>query len=91
MDFPKIQKFRYFEKERLFFLETKKIINYYFTTKNSFVAEITFKEKLSDHRPSFKYEQHKNKSKVSSCIWETKIKKQNFEIKWSVIKTKIGS
>ena len=30
------------------------------------------KEKLSDHRTSFKYEQYKNKSKLFSFIWEMK-------------------
>ena len=42
---------------------------------------------LNDHHTYyFKYEQYKNKSKLSSFIWETKNKKQNFEIKWSVIR-----
>ena len=50
------------------------------------LTEASFKERLSDHRTSFKYEQYKNKSKLSSFIWETKNKKQNFEIKWSVIR-----
>ena len=44
------------------------------------------KEKLSDHRTSFKYEQYKNKSKLFSFIWEMKSKGQNFKIKWSVIR-----
>ena len=50
------------------------------------LTEDPFKEGLSDHRTSFKYEQHKNKSKLSSFTWETKNKSQNFEIKWSVIR-----
>ena len=45
-----------------------------------------FKEKLSDHCTSFKYEQYKNKSKLPSFIWETKNKGLNFEIKWSVVR-----
>ena len=49
------------------------------------LTEGPFKERLSDHRTSFKYKQYKNKSKLSSFIWETKNKKQNFQIKWSVI------
>ena len=50
------------------------------------LTEGSFKERLSDYRTSFKYEQYKNKSKLSSFIWETKNKRQNFEIKWSVIR-----
>ena len=41
---------------------------------------------LSDHRTSFNYEQYKNKSKLSSFIWETKNKGQIFEIKWLVMR-----
>ena len=51
-----------------------------------YIYEGPFKERLSDHRTSFNYEQYKNKSKLSSFIWETKYKEQNFEIKWSVIR-----
>ena len=40
----------------------------------------------NDHHTYYKYEQYKNKSKLSSFIWETKNKKRNFEIKWSVIR-----
>ena len=54
--------------------------------KRLYIYEGPFKERLSDHRTSFNYEQYKNKSKLSSFIWETKNKKQNFEIKWSVIR-----
>ena len=50
------------------------------------LTEGPFKERLSGHCTSFKYKQHKNKSKLSSFIWETKKKEQNFEIKWSVIR-----
>ena len=45
--FTKTQKSRYLENETLFFLQTKKFINYikgYFIAKNSFVVEVTFKE-----------------------------------------------
>ena len=44
--FTKAQKARYLENETLFFLQKKKFINYikrYLMTKNSFVAEVTFK------------------------------------------------
>ena len=44
------------------------------------LTEGPFKETLSSHRTSFKYEQYKDKSKLSSFIWETKNKKQNLEI-----------
>ena len=49
-------------------------------------TERPFKERLSDHHTSFKYEQYKIKSKLTSFIWEMKNKRQNFEIKWSVIR-----
>ena len=52
-------------------------------------AELTegpFKERLSDHLTSLKYEPYKYKSKLYSFIWEMKNKGQNFEIKWSVIR-----
>ena len=47
-DFTKTQKSRYLENKTLFFLQIKKFINYIhikrcFMTKNSFVAEETFK------------------------------------------------
>ena len=35
--------------------------------------------RLSDHGSSFRHEQYKNKLKLSSFIWETKNKGQNFE------------
>ena len=50
------------------------------------LIEGPFKERLSDHRTSFKYEQYKNKSKLSLFIWERKNKGPNFKIKWSVIR-----
>ena len=52
-------------------------------------TEGPLKERLSNHPTSFKYEQYKNKSKLSSFIWETKNKKQNFEIMWLVIRRSI--
>ena len=47
-DFTKTQKFRYLENKRVFFLQMKEFIKGYFikgyfTAKNSFVAEATFK------------------------------------------------
>ena len=46
--FPKTQKSRYLKNETLFFLQIKKFINCTlkrcFMTKNSFVAEVTFKQ-----------------------------------------------
>ena len=50
------------------------------------LTEGHFKERLFDHLTSFKYEQYKYKSKLSSFTWEMKNKRQNFEIKWSVIR-----
>ena len=50
------------------------------------LTEGPFKERLSDLHTSFNYEQYKNKSKLSSFIWETKNKGLNFKIKWSVIR-----
>ena len=50
------------------------------------LTEGPFKERLSDDCTSFKCEQYKYKSKLSSFIWEMKNKGQNFEIKWSVIR-----
>ena len=38
------------------------------------LIEGPFKETLSDHRTSFKYEQYKNKAKLSLFIWERKNK-----------------
>ena len=38
------------------------------------------------YRTSFKYEQHKYKFKLCYFICEMKNKRQNFEIKWSVIR-----
>ena len=41
----KAQKSRYLENKTLFFLQIKKLhIKQYFMTKNSFVAEVTFKD-----------------------------------------------
>ena len=50
------------------------------------LTEGPFKERLSDHQTSFKYERFKNKSKLSSYIWETKNEKREYIIKWSVIR-----
>ena len=50
------------------------------------LTEGPFKERLSDHKTSFKYEKYKNKSKLSSFIWETKKKKQKFTINWSIVR-----
>ena len=49
VDFTKTQVSQYLENETLFFLQIKNFINYihikgYFMAKNSFVAEVTFKE-----------------------------------------------
>ena len=41
------------------------------------LTEGSFKERLSDHHTSFKYEQYKYKSKLSSFIWEMENKGQN--------------
>ena len=49
--FKKIKKSRYLEKETFFFIQIKKLIKryqahikrYFMTTKNSFIAEVTFK------------------------------------------------
>ena len=44
VDFTKILKSRYLENETLFLFQIKKLcIKSYFMTKNSFVAEVTFK------------------------------------------------
>ena len=50
------------------------------------LTEGNFKERLSDHHTSFKDEQYKYKSPLSSFIWEMKNKGQNFETEWSVIR-----
>ena len=45
--FPKTQKSRYFEDEKLLFVQIKKFINYISNAalwQKSFVAEVTFKE-----------------------------------------------
>ena len=50
------------------------------------LTEGNFKERLSDHHTSFKDEQYKYKSPLSSFICEIKKKGQNFETEWSVIR-----
>ena len=57
MDFAKTQKTTYFENETLFFLQIKKFLNYthqrlLYGKKNSFVAEVTFKDIMDLHMPS---------------------------------------
>ena len=52
MDFTETQKSKYLQKETLFYLEIKKIINYTSKTtlwqKNIFVAELTFKYRIKN-------------------------------------------
>ena len=52
MDFTETQKSKYLQKETLFYLEIKKIINYTSKTtlwqKNTFVAELTFKYRIKN-------------------------------------------
>jgi len=50
------------------------------------LTEGPIKERLSDHRTSFKKPAYKNKSKLSAFIWEMKSKEQNCEINWSIIR-----
>ena len=48
VDFTKTQKSRYLEKQALFFLQIKKLVNYksrgIFIAKNKFVASVNFKD-----------------------------------------------
>ena len=56
--------------------------------KRSYIglSEGPIKERLSDHQTSCKYVKYRNKTKLSSFVWEKKDKKQNCNIKWSVIR-----
>ena len=44
----------------------------------------TFKERWNNHKTSFRLENHKNESKLSTYIWELKEQNVNFEIRWKI-------
>ena len=50
------------------------------------LTEGNFKDRLSDHHTSFRDEQNKYNSPLSSFFWEMKNKAQNFKFRWLVIR-----
>ena len=55
--------------------------------KNYFgISEPPFKGRWQDHNTSFKYPKYKNKSKLSSFVWQCKEKRKGYNIKWSILK-----
>ena len=52
-------------------------------------TEPAFKGRWNDHRTSFRHERYKTKSKLSTFIWKIQEQRENYEIKWSVVKKSI--
>ena len=50
------------------------------------VTEPLFKGRWSDHCTSFRYEKYKSKSKLSTYIWKLQKKRENYDIKWSIVR-----
>ena len=50
------------------------------------VTEPPFKGRWSDHCTSFRYEKYKSKSKLSTYIWKLQKKRENYDIKWSIVR-----
>ena len=44
------------------------------------------KKRISSHKTDFKYEKHKESTKLSKYIWSLKENKTEFEIKWNIVK-----
>ena len=56
------------------------------TTKNYIgLTEGTFKQRFSQHKSTFKHRKHINSTELSKYIWQLHDKKQDFNIKWSII------
>ena len=56
------------------------------TTKNYIgLTEGTFKQRFSQHKSTFKHRKHINNTELSKYIWQLRDKKQDFNIKWSII------
>jgi len=45
----------------------------------------TFKQRFSQHKSTFKHRKHINSTELSKYIWQLHNKKQDFNIKWSII------
>ena len=50
------------------------------------LAEPPFKGRWADHKTSMQLEQYRNKSKLSTFVWDKRDTGQNCEIKWSVLR-----
>ena len=56
------------------------------TTKNYIgLTEGTFKQRFSQHKSTFKHRKHINSTELSKYIWQLHDKKQDFNIKWSIM------
>ena len=56
------------------------------TTKNYIgLTEGTSKQRFSQHKSTFMHRKHINSTKLSIYIWQLGDKKQDFNIKWSII------
>ena len=53
------------------------------------LTEPPFKGRWLDHCTSFRYEKYKSKSKLSTFIWKLQKKRENYNIKWSIIRKSI--
>ena len=49
------------------------------------LSETMFKTRYNSHKNSFKYEEHRHKTKLSGHIWDLKDKKMDFELSWRIL------
>ena len=55
-------------------------------TKNYIgLTEGTFKQRLSQHKLTFKHRKYTNSTELSKYIWQLRDKKQDYDIKWTII------
>ena len=52
---------------------------YYGMTQN------TFKERVSDHNTSFRYERYRNKSSLATYVWKLKDQGLNYNVTWDLV------
>lgn len=57
-------------------------------TKNHFqyygLTEITFKDRLYNHKNSFKYESKRSSTELSNYLWEKKEKNGDMSLQWYI-------
>ena len=62
------------------------------TNKKTYIgiSQPSFKERLSNHKKSFKHKKYEKETELSKYIWRLKETKTKFNIKWSILRRTSG-